>query len=341
MAALLSSSPVPIDAAPEHFAGFVKLFSTNECLLTLGKDAADEAMENNGRLYIESVLKTELASYTACQVSFSATPGSKLWVVVENESHLVTGSLGVKMSADGSTAELVRMYVDRTHRRKGYGRLLVNHLLAHVESLKVDCTKVFLTTPSVNLPAIGFYENMGFTLGRKFIVNGPDKNPLELAELELELLPLPVDQVPDEAAKVAAAVSKVPRLRGFFSGCTSVLGVYIRAELDFNDDDPLGSPVHLWVWSSATECFDISNVNVSVNEDRTLKFGPRLMEGMEGRVVTDCKAKWDADEDNLFVTITIKVGFLVPAFDITTTCIGVDSMVGGVSGKGVKRIRPY
>ena len=86
----------------------------------------------------------------------------------------------------------------------------------------------------------------------------------------------------------AETVPKVPsrRLQGFFSGEGGAVGVYIRVELDFNDSDPTGSPIHLWVWSSATECFDIGDISVKVGADNMLEFGPKLMKGMEGRVVS-------------------------------------------------------
>jgi hypothetical protein len=132
-----------------------------------------------------------------------------------------------------------------------------------------------------------------------------------------------------------------PHLVGNFSGCGGAVGVSIRVELVFVPNEKI---LNVWVWSSATESFDIQAVGYTLNEDNTFTFGPELMKAMEGRVVKGMKATWNPDKDNIFLRITIKVGRWVPSFDITTTCVGVETIVGAVKaveGKGVVRKRPY
>ena len=143
---------------------------------------------------------------------------------------------------------------------------------------------------------------------------------------------------PVEPIKKSSIV--VPFVTGMFSGTGGAVGVYIRVELVFQP----GSTVHCWVWSSATESFDIPNIGYMVGADNGITFGPALMKGMEGRVVTGIKATWNPDKDTVHLCITIKVGRWVPSVNITTTCIGVKSIVGSVKavpGKGEKRERPY
>jgi hypothetical protein len=98
------------------------------------------------------------------------------------------------------------------------------------------------------------------------------------------------------------------------------------------------------VWSSATESFDIADISITITEDNQVIFGPKLMKGMEGRVVTGVKCKWDPEDDSLMLKITIKLGRWVPGFDITCKAKGVNLLVGEVKeveGKGVARVRPY
>ena len=135
------------------------------------------------------------------------------------------------------------------------------------------------------------------------------------------------------------ATTAVPRLQGNFSGCGGAVGVSIRIEMVYND---AGDRVHLWVWSNATECFDIPDVPVEVNEDKTIKFGPIMMKTLlEKTVVTKIFAAWDAEKDTIKVKVTIKLGRFVPSFDLNTNCVGVDVVVGAVSGDFTKRKRPY
>ena len=78
----------------------------------------------------------------------------------------------------------MRMYVDESRRRMGYGRELVESLRAFAtDATSDDSFELSLTTPSVNVPGIGFYCSLGFALERTFVVPGPDGKPLDLTEL--------------------------------------------------------------------------------------------------------------------------------------------------------------
>ena len=135
-----------------------------------------------------------------------------------------------------------------------------------------------------------------------------------------------------------------PYLTGNFSGTGGAVGVSIRVEMVF-DPDPTQQKVTAWIWSNMTESFSVHDISWTFDkETKEIVFGPEMMKGMEGRVVTKIHAKWDGVKDTIFLTITIKVGRWVPSVNITTTCFGVDTIVGGVKpveGLGKKRVRPY
>ena len=158
---------------------------------------------------------------------------------------------------------------------------------------------------------------------------------------------LPASDLSQSAgATQTSAVALKPHLTGWFSGTGGAAGVSIRVELEFTGtQESSGSPAHVWVWSSATSCFDVPGCDFVLDADKSgnLIFGPALMAGMKHTVVTAIKAKWNPDKDEVFLVITIKLGWAVPSFNITTTCVGVDKAVGSVS-KGLKlkrRVRPY
>ena len=168
-----------------HFNGFVNLFSTHEVLLCLGRSSGNETMQNNGQMYVDGICKTEFADFQALKNTFGQ-PGSKLWVLTDNENNVI-GSVGIKITQNNNNetiAELARMYVDRKHQKKRYGRRLVEHLIQYVKTLN-NCTEIQLSTPSVNVSALGFYQRMGFQVTQTFVITGPDGEPLELTELKM------------------------------------------------------------------------------------------------------------------------------------------------------------
>ena len=162
------------------------LFAHNECLVSVGTAKGDNNMVRNGKMYVKGVLAGELGSWSACQAAYT-----RMWVLVEDTTAIgdvpvnggVVGCVGVKRH-DKGTFELVRMYVDESRRRMGYGRELVESLRAFAtDATSDDSFELSLTTPSVNVPGIGFYCSLGFALERTFVVPGPDGKPLDLTEL--------------------------------------------------------------------------------------------------------------------------------------------------------------
>ena len=61
---------------------------------------------------------------------------------------------------DSSTCELRKMYLLKSERGKGYGRLLLEHALAKAKQLGYK--KVILETASVLKEALGLYKKFGF-----------------------------------------------------------------------------------------------------------------------------------------------------------------------------------
>lgn len=55
---------------------------------------------------------------------------------------------------------LIKIIIDRDYRKNGYGKLLLNHLIAECKKLGVD--KIFLEVRSDNDVAKNFYRSLGF-----------------------------------------------------------------------------------------------------------------------------------------------------------------------------------
>ena len=164
-----------------HFAGFVALLRQNECMMSLGAAAGNPDWINVGRSYVDEVCQSELLDWGTCQERYRGV-GSRLWVL--EEEGVVVGSVGAVIEAGSSAMELVRMYVDASQRGRGLGRRLVEGLLQHAG--EVGATSITLTTPTVNAPAIGFYERMGFTKKRAFPVQMEGVG-FEISELAMAL----------------------------------------------------------------------------------------------------------------------------------------------------------
>ncbi len=80
------------------------------------------------------------------------------------------------------TAELARIAVARSHRRKGLGEKLLDAFIACVKERGAQ--QVFLEVRESNAPAIALYEKRGFEKGRvraKYYENG--ENGLEMKKL--------------------------------------------------------------------------------------------------------------------------------------------------------------
>ena len=188
---------------PTDLPGLAALVSTNECLCILGRAQARPEWVTIGEAYVANVLRTEYASFENCMARYES-PASRLWVLVD-ASDAVLGSVGVIEDPQRSTRfELVRMYVHAEHRRRGYGRLLLDELLGHARAH--GATQLTLTTPSVNAPGLGFYRSVGFSRASAFSITdsfGDDQGEPHT----LELTRMRMDLAPTEAAPEAVASS--------------------------------------------------------------------------------------------------------------------------------------
>jgi ribosomal protein S18 acetylase RimI-like enzyme len=86
---------------------------------------------------------------------------------------------------DAAQAQLISMWTAPSHRKRGVGRLLVQQILAWAQLRNVRTLRLMVT--SVNEPAMGFYERLGFTrTGR----TEPYPNDSSILEYEMSRLVL-------------------------------------------------------------------------------------------------------------------------------------------------------
>lgn len=92
----------------------------------------------------------------------------KNFYLFAKEGNQLIGMIGVH-SQDlircAHVAEMVGMYVDDAFRGKGVGRMLVETLIEKLKQRGIE--KVKLLVHTVQLPAIAFYESMGFHIDAK------------------------------------------------------------------------------------------------------------------------------------------------------------------------------
>ncbi len=79
--------------------------------------------------------------------------------LLENETGKVVATVGL-YNIDSETCELRKMYLLKSERGNGYGKLLLNHALQRARELGYK--KVVLETASVLKEAIGLYKKHGF-----------------------------------------------------------------------------------------------------------------------------------------------------------------------------------
>ena len=88
-------------------------------------------------------------------------------VLLKNSSEII--SCIVFTSLDGSL-HITLMVTKRDYINKGYGKLLMNHFVAHASELGINSIELFTfsqQTKPVNISTIKFYENVGFKIERE------------------------------------------------------------------------------------------------------------------------------------------------------------------------------
>lgn len=81
------------------------------------------------------------------------------FVVLEDRDGSIVGAYGLYL-IDRQTCELRKMYLHRSYRARGLGKLLLEKALSQAREL--GFTKVVLETASVLKEAIGLYKSYGF-----------------------------------------------------------------------------------------------------------------------------------------------------------------------------------
>lgn len=156
------------------------VFLESEVLINYGRDHGDAELQGEGEAYAANALRTDLATVHSLHSLFR--PKGCFWVVEDPETGTAVGSVALEDKGDG-LGELRRMCINPTYRRRGLARALVCHLQAH--AVGHGFTRVFLTTPSVNAPALALYKSLGFVELRSFVLPGTRRVILS----ELEWLP--------------------------------------------------------------------------------------------------------------------------------------------------------
>jgi GNAT superfamily N-acetyltransferase len=118
----------------------------------------DELTVEYGSRYGDSIVGGEYDDLRAYPAEEFAPPGGALIVAVCDGVPVAGGAF---RRWDSSTAELKRMWTASTHRRRGYGKLVVAEL--ERTALQSGYTRVYLTTGWRQPEAVALYLAMGYT----------------------------------------------------------------------------------------------------------------------------------------------------------------------------------
>uniref|UniRef100_A0A7S2WFT9 N-acetyltransferase domain-containing protein n=1 Tax=Mucochytrium quahogii TaxID=96639 RepID=A0A7S2WFT9_9STRA len=139
----------------QDFEGFVSLFKRN-VHEALGSVKDDPMFKRLSEEYSQVTCTQEFNNWETFE-SIYLTGKSKIWVI-RDKNQTVIASVGLTIKE--THGEIVRLYVDQKHTRKGYGNMLMKTAVEH--GLSNDCKKIILLTPSSNEGGIVFYKKMGF-----------------------------------------------------------------------------------------------------------------------------------------------------------------------------------
>ncbi len=108
------------------------------------------------KIYIlEKECFSDAWSLTSLEAQLSSEQA--VWLIYEEDNKPVGYALGTEVCGE---AELYRIAVLSSHRRKGLGELIINSFLEKCCERKAE--KVFLEVRSKNIPAISLYKKSGF-----------------------------------------------------------------------------------------------------------------------------------------------------------------------------------
>lgn len=126
-----------------------------------------EDMKNQG---IEIALTSVITMLEiAIKETQKKSPQTLIWVIRENENIMGALLVNVIMSLkfSGKSIWIEELYVSPTVRRKGFGRLLIEHLIDYAER-QLDINGIDLEAYQGNTPASILYRSLGFKrLGRE------------------------------------------------------------------------------------------------------------------------------------------------------------------------------
>ncbi len=93
-------------------------------------------------------------------VQLDADPWQTGWVVEENGS--IRGFAAIEYRPWNDRVVIWHFYVDRSHRRRGFGRLLFVQICSEAKS--IGATNIWLETSNVNYAGVAAYQRLGFHL---------------------------------------------------------------------------------------------------------------------------------------------------------------------------------
>jgi len=105
-------------------------------------------------------LRPTLARRGRFPIDLERPPWDQGYVAVENEA--VRGFIATRLEAWNHRLAIWHFYVDRDHRRRGFGRALVEHALAAGQ--RSGALTAWAETSNVNVPGIEAYRRLGFSI---------------------------------------------------------------------------------------------------------------------------------------------------------------------------------
>lgn len=155
------------------------LFAACDAMTNYGAEVGDAALCRIGQEYAACVLATDLATIHSVRRVFK--PRGSFWVLEDTVTMGIVGTIALQ-DLGGGVGEMRRVCVSARYRRRGLAQALVAHLQR--AALALGLTKVIMSTPVLNAPAIAMYSRCGFQETVRFPAAGlPVGTSLELVEM--------------------------------------------------------------------------------------------------------------------------------------------------------------